>query len=66
VAYTPQRVRRALENTAEVVANVERLAQGCGLMQVDQAFEYLTANKVAVRESFCGLALWGFTTPYLL
>eukprot|EP00742_Colponemidia_sp_Colp-10_P008114 GILJ01008758.1.p1 GENE.GILJ01008758.1~~GILJ01008758.1.p1 ORF type:complete len:1249 (+),score=195.85 GILJ01008758.1:73-3819(+) len=41
VKYTPQRVRRAIENTAREIPNVERFAQGRGLLQVKGALEYI-------------------------
>ena len=34
-------------NTAKEIPNVERFAQGRGVLQVDKAFEYLGANKSA-------------------
>ncbi len=40
IAYTPHRIRRALENTAEMVPDVEVFTQGHGLLQIDRAFEY--------------------------
>ncbi|KAG7399411.1 tripeptidyl-peptidase II Tpp2 [Phytophthora boehmeriae] len=44
IEYTPYSIRRALENTAVKVPNVEVYAQGKGLIQVLPAFEYLAAN----------------------
>ncbi|MEE2941959.1 MAG: S8 family serine peptidase [Verrucomicrobiota bacterium] len=45
--WTPHRIRRAIVNTAKQIPNVERFAQGRGVLQVDKAFEYLETNKVA-------------------
>eukprot|EP00644_Phytophthora_capsici_P005563 jgi/Phyca11/558578/estExt2_Genewise1.C_PHYCAscaffold_20133 len=46
IEYTPYSIRRALENTAVKVQNVEVYAQGKGLIQVLPAFEYLAdSNK---------------------
>ena len=42
ISYTPARVRRAVENTARLVPGVERLSQGCGLIQVSTATDYDT------------------------
>jgi len=42
VPYTPQSIRRALENTALVVPGIDLLTQGRGLVQVDKAYDYLT------------------------
>lgn len=39
----PYSIRRALENTAKRVANVETLAQGQGLIQTVAAFRYIQA-----------------------
>ncbi|MHC4091064.1 MAG: tripeptidyl peptidase II [Planctomycetota bacterium] len=41
MAYSPPRVRRALENTARPVEGVEVFALGRGLVQIDKAFEHL-------------------------
>lgn len=37
----PFSIHRAIQNTARIIPNIERLAQGCGLVQILQAFEYL-------------------------
>ena len=47
IEWTPHRIRRAIENTAKEIPNVERFAQGRGLLQVDKAFAYLEANRDA-------------------
>ncbi|OWZ15801.1 Tripeptidyl-peptidase [Phytophthora megakarya] len=44
VEFTPYSIRRALENTAVNVPNVEVYAQGKGLIQVLPAFEYLVKS----------------------
>jgi tripeptidyl-peptidase-2 len=41
VAYSPHRIRRALENTAVPVPNVDIFGQGRGLIQIDRAYEYV-------------------------
>ncbi|ETW08523.1 hypothetical protein H310_01086 [Aphanomyces invadans] len=45
----PYELRRALENTAIKVPHVESFAQGCGLIQVVPAFEYL--QKYAAKDA---------------
>lgn len=45
IAVSPARIRRALENTAKHVPNLSPLQQGCGMVQVDAAWEYLKANR---------------------
>lgn len=47
VPYSPYSVKRALENTATVLENVEIFAQGSGLLQVDKAFDLLLATHSA-------------------
>lgn len=44
IPYSPYNVKRALENSAQFLENVEVFAQGSGLLQVDRAFEFLTNN----------------------
>ena len=39
--YTPASVKRAVQNTAELLPNIEPFAQGPGLLQVDRAHQYL-------------------------
>jgi tripeptidyl-peptidase-2 len=45
IAHSPYRVRRALENTARFVDRIEPWAQGRGLIQIPEAFEYLKSNQ---------------------
>jgi tripeptidyl-peptidase-2 len=45
IPITPIRVRRALENTATPVPGTAVLALGRGLIQIDQAFEYLQRDR---------------------
>ncbi len=45
IAYTPQRVKRAVGNTCRVLEDVEVFAQGRGLIQIDRAYDYLVENK---------------------
>lgn len=44
VSYTPHTIRRALENTAKHVDNVSPWSQGCGLLQVLDAFNYVVEH----------------------
>lgn len=48
IPYSPQSVRRALENTARPVEGAEPWAQGHGLIQVDQAFAHLESSSLAL------------------
>jgi len=48
IKYTPYSVRRALENTAAKQTNIEPFAQGKGLIQVSDCYEYLVAHNDAV------------------
>ncbi len=50
IAYTPQSIRRALENTARPLEDVHVFAQGAGVVQVPTAFEYLVAHAAAPAE----------------
>lgn len=45
VPYSIYQVKRAIENTANAISNVEPWAQGQGLIQVDQAFDYLVEHQ---------------------
>jgi tripeptidyl-peptidase-2 len=48
--YSPYSVRRALQNTARRIEAADVFAQGPGLVQVDRAFDHLTAHAAAVGE----------------
>lgn len=43
IVYSPYSVKRALENSAVKLSDVECYAQGHGLLQVEKAFEHLVA-----------------------
>ena len=45
IVFSPIRIRRALENTAEVLANRNSLEQGCGMIQVHKAWEYIQIHR---------------------
>lgn len=47
IFYSPQLVRRAIENTAQTIKNVEPFAQGCGLLQIQKAFNYFKENDLS-------------------
>ena len=42
--YSPYSIERGLQNTARFFDNIDWLAQGPGLLQVDKAYEYLQTN----------------------
>ena len=44
LAFTPARVRHALLNTAKALPGADRSEVGCGIVQVDACFEFLTAR----------------------
>ena len=50
IAFTPARIRRALENTSEVLANRSPLEQGFGMIQVHKAWEYIQNNRGDISE----------------
>lgn len=61
IPYSPYSVKRALENSAHFMENVEIFAQGSGLLQVDRAFELLSNNYNALERDVrfhisCGYA----------
>ena len=41
VRYTPHRLRKAIENTAAPVPGLDPLTVGCGLLQVEDAYQWL-------------------------
>ncbi|XP_050554700.1 tripeptidyl-peptidase 2 isoform X2 [Spodoptera frugiperda] len=41
LAYSPYSIKRALENSASYLSHVEPWAQGCGLLNVEKAFDLL-------------------------
>ncbi|XP_022822336.1 tripeptidyl-peptidase 2 isoform X2 [Spodoptera litura] len=41
LAYSPYSIKRALENSATYLSHVEPWAQGCGLLNVEKAFDLL-------------------------
>lgn len=41
--YSPYSIKRALENTALYIQNLDSFAQGSGLLQVERAFENLVS-----------------------
>lgn len=53
IGYTVHSVRRAMENTAVKVDNVEAFAQGHGIIQIEKAYDYLSQN-VSVKSSQLG------------
>jgi len=50
MSYSPHTVRRAIQNTAQVIEGTEMLAQGPGMLQIDRAWDYLCENE-AVEQS---------------
>lgn len=44
LAYTPNSVRRALQNTAQKLEGVDVFSAGPGLLQVEKAWDYMQAN----------------------
>lgn len=59
ILVTPSRLRKALQNTALVMTNLNTLQQGWGMIQVDKAFEYLQAHKDCETEDVRKWALHG-------
>lgn len=47
ISYSPYFIKRALENTAFQLEGIEAFAQGRGLLQVENAYEYLTTYQNA-------------------
>lgn len=45
--FSPYSVRRAIENTAQFMEGLDVFAQGHGLLQVEKAFEHLSAHSDA-------------------
>jgi tripeptidyl-peptidase-2 len=45
IPCNPNRIRRALQNTARKMDDLTNLQQGHGMIQVDKAWEYLLAHK---------------------
>ena len=45
IRCNPNRIRRALQNTARKMNDLSNLQQGHGMIQVDKAWEYLLAHK---------------------
>lgn len=41
IPYSPYSIKRALENSAMYIEHLDPYAQGCGLLQVERAFENL-------------------------
>ena len=41
VRYSPHRIRKAIENTAASVPGLDALTTGCGLLQVEDAYEWM-------------------------
>eukprot|EP00123_Amoebidium_parasiticum_P017924 comp24032_c0_seq1/m.43017 comp24032_c0_seq1/g.43017 ORF comp24032_c0_seq1/g.43017 comp24032_c0_seq1/m.43017 type:complete len:1277 (-) comp24032_c0_seq1:73-3903(-) len=45
IPYTPQRVRKGVENSAWKSPDMDVFGRGHGILQVDSAFEHIAANK---------------------
>ncbi len=45
IPISPPRIQRAIENSSKVMPSLTSLQQGCGMLQVDKAFEHLVATK---------------------
>ncbi|XP_043288637.1 tripeptidyl-peptidase 2 isoform X2 [Venturia canescens] len=48
VPYSPYSIKRALENSAMYIEHLDPYAQGCGLLQVERAFENLVEYSDAI------------------
>jgi tripeptidyl-peptidase-2 len=48
--YSPYSVRRAIQNTAQVIPGVDVWAQGPGMLQVDRAWDYLIEHDDVIDE----------------
>ena len=53
IAISPPRIQRAIENTAMPMPNLECYQQGWGMIQVEQAMEYLESMKDYDTEDIC-------------
>ena len=42
IQYNPSTVKRAIENTARKIDNVDNFSQGFGVIQVEKSFEFLS------------------------
>ncbi|XP_076661783.1 tripeptidyl-peptidase 2-like [Halictus rubicundus] len=61
--YSPYNIKRALENTALYVPNLDPFAQGSGLLQVERAFESLiTYSNAPERDVRFSVSCGGYNT----
>lgn len=47
IAYSPYTIRRAIENTAQLIDRIEPFAQGCGLLQIQKSYTFLKKNDLS-------------------